>query len=194
MMDLDHRLSANFSFWELIRSETAERHVHLVEQQENPPEEVLSALTWLCKLALQPIRDAIGRPLSVSSGYRCGEVNTLIGGVDTSTHCAGEAADTSVATLTQGLMDKVRERTLEVTGKQIRGNVNLNFYLFAWICLNLNALDIDQVIHEYGPKAGSPAWIHISTSERQNKREILVIGRYTTTRVLTFHEALNLGV
>ena len=42
---------------------------------------------------LDPIREAWGEPIVVSSGYRCKELNTLIGGVKNSHHILGCAAD-----------------------------------------------------------------------------------------------------
>ncbi len=42
---------------------------------------------------LQPLRDAWGAPLSINSGYRCPAVNKAVGGVATSQHLKGEAAD-----------------------------------------------------------------------------------------------------
>lgn len=42
---------------------------------------------------LQPLRDAIGLPVVISSGYRCKELNALIGGSKSSQHMKGEAAD-----------------------------------------------------------------------------------------------------
>lgn len=87
---------------------------------------------------------------------------------------------------------------MERTGKPVRPDVNRNFYLFAFICLNLEKLDIGQVIHQHGLAYGQPAYVHVSSSERQNKREILVIGKYVKngarTRILCVDEALKLGV
>ena len=42
---------------------------------------------------LDPIREAWGEPIVVSSGYRCKQLNTLIGGVKNSHHILGCAAD-----------------------------------------------------------------------------------------------------
>ena len=42
---------------------------------------------------LQPLRDAWGAPLAINSGYRCPTVNKAVGGVPTSQHTKGEAAD-----------------------------------------------------------------------------------------------------
>ena len=45
---------------------------------------------------LQPLRNAIGKPISINSGYRCQELNAAVGGVPTSQHQKGEAADLSI--------------------------------------------------------------------------------------------------
>lgn len=47
----------------------------------------------LANKVLQPLRDAWGTPLSINSGYRCEAVNEAVGGVPTSQHTTGEAAD-----------------------------------------------------------------------------------------------------
>ena len=45
--------------------------------------------------ALQEIRDAVGRPFKINSGYRCESHNMLIGGARTSKHLLGCAVDIS---------------------------------------------------------------------------------------------------
>lgn len=128
------------------------------------------------------------------------ELNRLLRSDDDSAHPKGEAADVSLlpGDGMQEVMQRVNQRVMERTGKPVRSDVNRNFYLFALICLNLEKLDIDQVIHECGPEYGQPAWVHVSSSERQNKREILVIGKYVNnrsrTRILCVDEALKLGI
>ena len=42
---------------------------------------------------LQDLRERIGRPLIVTSGYRCAEHNAAVGGVADSQHVQGTAAD-----------------------------------------------------------------------------------------------------
>lgn len=54
---------------------------------------VRDAIYELVIEVLQPLRDAWGEPLHVNSGYRCKELNELVGGVPTSQHVKGEAAD-----------------------------------------------------------------------------------------------------
>lgn len=48
---------------------------------------------------LDQIREEYGKPLFVSSGYRCSELNRLIGGVKTSQHLKGQAADINLGSV-----------------------------------------------------------------------------------------------
>lgn len=54
---------------------------------------VRDALKSLVDNVLQPLRDIAGVPLQINSGYRCSELNAAVGGVPTSQHVKGEAAD-----------------------------------------------------------------------------------------------------
>lgn len=55
--------------------------------------EVRDNIKALVDKVIQPLRDAWGKPLTINSGYRCQEVNKAVGGVPTSQHTKGEAAD-----------------------------------------------------------------------------------------------------
>ena len=46
---------------------------------------------------LDPVREKLGKPIQVNSGYRCKEHNEAVGGVRNSQHLAGEAADIAPA-------------------------------------------------------------------------------------------------
>lgn len=59
---------------------------------------VRDAVRALVLEVLQPLRDAWGKPLHVNSGYRCSDLNRLVGGVPTSQHVKGEAADIATDT------------------------------------------------------------------------------------------------
>ena len=65
-----------------------------------PSDEVIGNLTTLCETVLQPLRDIVGSPLIISSGYRPIELNTRIGGSKTSAHVTGRAADFRVIGMT----------------------------------------------------------------------------------------------
>ena len=78
-----------FSISELCASATALR-----EGIDNRPSKcAYHLLHVLADQLLDPIREAWGEPIVVSSGYRCKELNTLIGGVKNSHHMLGCAAD-----------------------------------------------------------------------------------------------------
>ena len=78
-----------FSINELTSSATALR-----EGIDNRPNKcAYHLLHVLVQQLLDPIREAWGEPIVVSSGYRCKELNTLIGGVKNSHHILGCAAD-----------------------------------------------------------------------------------------------------
>lgn len=53
-------------------------------------------LLILCEKILDPLRGAYGKPLFINSGYRSRFVNESVGGVSTSQHLLGCAADISV--------------------------------------------------------------------------------------------------
>jgi len=92
------QLTKNFTLAEFLRSQTATRLN--IEEQFNPPQEVIDNLTILCKKVLQPLRDKIRKAVSVSSGYRCFKVNKAIGGATNSQHLKGQAADISAGGFT----------------------------------------------------------------------------------------------
>ena len=93
------KLSENFTLEELIRSNTAERM-----GIDNVPkdEKVVENLRSLCLEVLQPLRDYVGAPVHINSGYRCPELNIVVGGVKNSQHCRGEAADIRIVSPKQG--------------------------------------------------------------------------------------------
>lgn len=90
------KLTDNFSLHEFLRSQTATRHGISMD----PPVEVIDNLRRLCVDILQPYRDVIGVPITITSGYRPPRLNELIGGSTTSAHMDGRAADLYVEGLT----------------------------------------------------------------------------------------------
>ena len=83
-------ISKNFSYREFERSDTADRRgiVNVITDFK-----VRDSVKALVLEVLQPLRDALGEPMEVNSGYRCPELNRLVGGTATSQHLKGEAAD-----------------------------------------------------------------------------------------------------
>ncbi|MBR5842518.1 MAG: peptidase M15 [Bacteroidaceae bacterium] len=85
----DKRGASYFTISELTSSATAQR-----EGIDNrPPTSAYHLLHVLVEQLLDPIREAWGAPILVSSGYRCKELNELVGGAKNSHHLLGCAAD-----------------------------------------------------------------------------------------------------
>jgi len=57
------------------------------------PPSVRENITSLVDNVLDPVRDQLGEPIYVTSGYRCPKHNAEVGGVPNSQHMRGEAAD-----------------------------------------------------------------------------------------------------
>ena len=88
-------ISENFSYREFEHSDTAERKgiTNMITTVA-----VRDSIKALVDDVLQPLRTAWGKPLSINSGYRCPELNREVGGVPTSQHVKGEAADVACET------------------------------------------------------------------------------------------------
>jgi len=78
-------LSKNFTLEELTVTNQKVPNIPSAKEIKN--------LTTLCAKVLQPLRDQLGKPIKINSGYRSASVNKAIGGAPTSQHCTGEAAD-----------------------------------------------------------------------------------------------------
>lgn len=89
-------LSQHFTLVELTHSEIAAR----LGIKNEPSAEVVENLQALCADILEPLRNAVGRPLFVTSGYRASLLNTAIGGAQSSDHILGLAADITVPGMT----------------------------------------------------------------------------------------------
>ena len=99
------KLSEHFTLEEMTFSQTAIR-----KGIDNTPDAVvIRNLTNLCEYILEPIRKGLGKPIYVSSGYRCKELNKAIGGATSSQHVQGRAADISVQGMsTENIFDWIK--------------------------------------------------------------------------------------
>lgn len=88
-----NKLSRNFDWKEFTKSDTAAR-LHIIN--EITDWDVRDNIKALVENLLQPLRDVWGGPLFINSGYRCPELNKAVGGVPTSQHAKGQAADVGV--------------------------------------------------------------------------------------------------
>lgn len=95
-MARDEKIGRYFTLAELTHSQYAARN----GLRNVPGPKQLAALRMLVACVLDPLREAAGRPVVISSGYRSPAVNVGVGGSATSQHCLGEAADLTIPGMT----------------------------------------------------------------------------------------------
>lgn len=83
------KLSQNFTLSEFLYSQTAER----LKIKNVPDTEQVQRMVELCERVLQPCRDVMGTPITITSGFRSLALNEALHGAKSSQHCRGEAAD-----------------------------------------------------------------------------------------------------
>lgn len=121
-----------FTLAELVKSDTA-----IKKGIDNSPSwAVVEHLRTLVDDFLDPLRAAWGKPIRVSSGYRCKKLNAAVGGASTSVHMIGYAADLQ----TSGSFAKFRD------------------FVVAWV--REKGIKFDQLLLERDRKTGAQ-WIHV---------------------------------
>ena len=102
----------HFTISEMLKSDTA------IKQRlwNGANLEVEENLRALIDEVLDPLRERYGKPIYVNSGYRCPELNRLVGGAVNSQHMRGEAADIRPTQANQGDLDEL-VRILIANGK-----------------------------------------------------------------------------
>lgn len=129
-----------FSIKELCKSNTAIKN----KIDNHPTPEIEKNLTILIEHCLDPIREKFGKPITVTSGYRCEKLNKLVGGKPNSQHLKGQAAD---------LVGDTNTKTKEIfeIAKQL-GN-------------------FDQLLFEKNSKGS--IWVHISYKDSGNRKQCI---------------------
>lgn len=100
----------------------------------NIPDATIKAkLTALVDNVLDPAREWYGKPIKINSGYRCPKLNAAVGGVPTSQHQKGEAADITTGTVAENarLYDYIRTH--------LPYDQLINEYGFKWIHVSFRA-------------------------------------------------------
>ena len=87
---MDQYLSENFTYKEFEESETADK---LGIDNTIKRDLIRNNIKELVFHILQPLRDKFDVPIHINSGYRCLKLNSVIGGVPSSQHVMGQAAD-----------------------------------------------------------------------------------------------------
>ncbi len=135
------KLSEHFSLEEMTRTSTGLPNA--------PSQGQIDRLKDLCASVLEPLRAEWG-PVRIDSGFRSPDVNERVGGVPSSQHCLGEAAD--IVPL---------DADLDV--------------VYDWI-VRASSLRFGQCIKE---EKGASRWIHVSLpgSGRANQEALVFDGR-----------------
>lgn len=96
MTDSNGQLTPNFKLSEFERSDTAIQH----GIDNSVPKALVPNIQRLAEF-LQELREKLGgKRITISSGYRGDALNRMVGGVSTSSHSKGLAADISVSGMT----------------------------------------------------------------------------------------------
>ena len=93
-LNANAKLSEHFSLGEMTRSNSHPEIYNI------PSHEAITNLTNLSKW-LEVLRERAGTPIIINSGYRSPQLNKKIGGVPTSNHLTGCAADIRVENMEQ---------------------------------------------------------------------------------------------
>lgn len=131
----------HFTLKEMTKSETASKF----NIDNTPDKYVINNLDKLVTNVLDPIRESWCKPIKVTSGYRCFLLNQLVGGVKTSQHMSGKAAD--IQPIDYKDIDK--------------------FIIFVKKWCESN--EFDQCIIE---RSKTTKWIHISFDECKNRKKV----------------------
>lgn len=134
----------HFNLSEFFRSSTAAKNGIKNEPSADEKATIVRNINLLVDNVLDPIRDKLCTPVVITSGYRCPQVNKLVGGVNNSQHMSGCAADFHVKGFTRSMMY----------------NVFFGIYY---------TIDFDQMIYYRNKNI-----IHISYVENGNRHEAFI--------------------
>lgn len=133
------RLSPHFTLEEMTYSDTANRlKIHNI-----PNTQAVKNLGYLAHNLLEPLREYLGKPIVITSGYRGEILNRKVGGSKTSQHLYGQAVDIWVSGISpQLLYEKIKQ----------------------------SGLDYDQLILE---KTRNAEWVHISYTKHNRHQNLI---------------------
>ena len=133
-----------FTLKEFERSSVADKY----NIDNTIPKELIPHIEELIDF-LNPIREAWGKPIIVTSGYRCNELNKKVGGVSNSAHTIGYGVDL------------------------VSGDFSMFSNFIKSYFQSHPEVKFDQVIIE---RSGKSQWIHIGLYNRDNKQRGMVFG------------------
>ena len=132
-----------FSIDEMVRSATAKKY----GIDNRPSQDILNNLVLFIETVLDPIREDWGGPISVSSGYRCPELNAKVGGAKTSGHLYGYCADL-----------------------QVKGDLR-KFSCFVKDWMKNHKMSFDELLYE---SSGGVTWLHFCWIGKDGKQRMKI--------------------
>ena len=134
------KLTEHFTLEEL----TATSH----RQFDNTPNEAETANLQLLAEFLEKVKTLLdGKPIMVTSGFRCKAVNDSVGSKDSSSHRTGSAADFKVP----GITPDTVVRAIIAAG-----------------------LPYDQLIREFSDPVNGGGWTHVSISPTPRRQALII--------------------
>lgn len=97
----------HFNLSEFFRSSTAAKNGIKNEPDLDEKATVVRNINLLVDNILDPVGNKFSKPVIITSGYRCPQVNMLVGGSKNSQHMSGCAADFHVGGFTPSMMYQV---------------------------------------------------------------------------------------
>lgn len=134
-------MTEHFTLNEFLKSDTASRY----KIDNKPNKEQLDNLSFVAE-QLEVIRSYYNKPMTITSGFRTKELNTLLKGSKTSQHMQGLAVDINLKSK----------------------NENKLFFNLVNKLIKENQIKVYQLIDEYNYK-----WVHIGFSQTNPKGQIL---------------------
>lgn len=145
-------LSPHFKLQEFVASRTAEGH----GIANVPDADAVENLKRLCEHTLEPLREALGQPVVITSGFRTKELNDkLAHSSSTSQHIRGQAADLYISGSRFPASCRPSRRELLIQAfRQI---------------ITDESIDYDQLILY-------PTFLHVSYASKERNRHTILLG------------------
>lgn len=171
------KLTDHFQLSEFTRSGTANRYgINNSLNPDNPQQaEIIANLKALCENVLEPLRQHLNRPVIISSGYRCPQLNNHpeVRGATKSQHMKGEAADLRIPSLSEGRkwMEWIIDHTsfdqciMEHSSKPRGVSSSLE--------QSRGAAESRRSQHCKNKDGSTSHWIHVSYSRKHNRQYVI---------------------
>ena len=140
------RLTEHFFLEEFIQSVTADER----EIDNSPTIDIIANLTITAR-GLEKVRELLGAPIKITSGYRCPELNKAVRGAASSAHMEGFAAD---------FVSPSYGRTREIAAAIVRSNIIFDKCIEEgeWVHISFDPAGRRQAMTAHFDSKGKPTY------------------------------------